>query len=61
MPIGELASATGATIRALRCYEEQGLPESERSPGGTGCTGRRRWPRVRDVRDLLASGSPWRT
>lgn len=34
MRIGELASRTGVTVRALRYYEEQGLLRSDRTPGG---------------------------
>ncbi|MFH9087322.1 MerR family transcriptional regulator [Streptomyces sp. NPDC017673] len=56
MLIGELASATGATTRALRYYEEQGLLESERSPAGYRVYRPEAVTRVRNVRDLLASG-----
>lgn len=34
MRIGELADRTGASVRSLRYYEEQGLLASERSPAG---------------------------
>ncbi|MCZ8521986.1 MULTISPECIES: MerR family transcriptional regulator [Paenibacillus] len=34
MRIGELAKATGASIRSLRYYEEQGLIQSVRSANG---------------------------
>lgn len=34
MRIGEVASATGVSTRALRYYEEQGLLISDRSPSG---------------------------
>ncbi len=34
MRIGELASRAGVSVRALRYYEEQGLLESGRTPGG---------------------------
>ncbi|ARQ72006.1 MerR family transcriptional regulator [Streptomyces marincola] len=34
MRIGDLAARTGASIRSLRYYEEQGLLTSNRSPGG---------------------------
>ena len=34
MRIGELAEASGVSARSLRYYEEQGLIESARTPGG---------------------------
>lgn len=34
MKIGELADATGASIRSLRYYEQQGLLRSSRLPNG---------------------------
>lgn len=34
MRIGELAEATGASVRSLRYYEQQGLLRSERTGGG---------------------------
>lgn len=34
MRIGELAEATGASVRSLRYYEQQGLLRSERTSGG---------------------------
>ncbi|WP_369251253.1 MerR family transcriptional regulator [Streptomyces sp. R41] len=34
MRIGELAARTGASVRSLRYYEEQGLLTSTRSAGG---------------------------
>ncbi|MEV6173069.1 MerR family transcriptional regulator [Streptomyces sp. NPDC051954] len=34
MRIGELAARTGASVRSLRYYEEQGLLTSTRSSGG---------------------------
>lgn len=34
MKIGDLAKATGASVRSLRYYEEQGLLSSERLPNG---------------------------
>ncbi|OPG02360.1 MerR family transcriptional regulator [Streptomyces sp. GKU 895] len=56
MLIGELAAQTGTTTRALRYYEEQGLLESDRSPSGYRVYGPHAVTRVRNVRDLLASG-----
>lgn len=34
MKIGELSRATGASIRSIRYYEQQGLLTAERSPNG---------------------------
>ncbi|MFW5418253.1 MerR family transcriptional regulator [Nocardiopsis sp. CNT-189] len=34
MRIGDLAGRTGASVRSLRYYEEQGLLSSDRSPSG---------------------------
>ncbi|MEU2519429.1 MULTISPECIES: MerR family transcriptional regulator [Streptomyces] len=34
MRIGDLAARTGVSVRSLRYYEEQGLLDSSRSPGG---------------------------
>ncbi|ANP52675.1 DNA-binding transcriptional MerR regulator [Streptomyces griseochromogenes] len=56
MLIGELAARTGTTTRALRYYEEQGLLESDRTPTGYRVYGPAAEARVRNVRDLLASG-----
>ncbi|MFC8342435.1 MerR family transcriptional regulator, partial [Streptomyces sp. NPDC057280] len=56
MLIGELAAQTATTTRALRYYEEQGLLESDRSPSGYRVYGPHAVTRVRNVRDLLASG-----
>ncbi|WP_316762848.1 MerR family transcriptional regulator [Streptomyces herbicida] len=54
--IGELAAETGTTTRALRFYEEQGLLESDRKPSGYRVYSPHAVTRVRNVRDLLASG-----
>ncbi|MFJ3219124.1 MerR family transcriptional regulator [Kitasatospora sp. NPDC086801] len=56
MRIGELARATGATVRALRHYEQAGLLTSERAANGY-----RQYPgsaavRVRNIRALVAAG-----
>ncbi|WP_030682669.1 MerR family transcriptional regulator [Streptomyces cellulosae] len=56
MLIGELAAQTGTTTRALRYYEEQGLLESDRTPSGYRVYSPHAVTRVRNVRDLLASG-----
>ncbi|WP_326558435.1 MerR family transcriptional regulator [Micromonospora sp. NBC_01796] len=56
MRIGELASRTGVSVRALRYYEEQELLTAERSPGG-----QRHYPesaldRVELIQQLYAAG-----
>lgn len=56
MRIGELASRAGVSVRALRYYEEQGLLESGRTPGG-----QREYPdgaveRVRFFQSMYAAG-----
>ncbi|MGW2491069.1 MerR family transcriptional regulator [Streptomyces sp. NPDC001606] len=56
MRIGELAKATGATPRALRHYEQQGLITATRA-----CNGYREYDtgtavRVRNIRRLLEAG-----
>ncbi|SDO91087.1 MerR family transcriptional regulator [Actinacidiphila guanduensis] len=61
MRIGDLAGRTGASVRALRYYEEQGLLAADRSPSG-----QRQYPesaveRVRLVRQLYAAGLSSRT
>lgn len=56
MLIGELASQAGTTTRALRYYEEQGLLESDRTASGYRVYDPGAVTRVRNIRDLLASG-----
>ncbi|WP_030847113.1 MerR family transcriptional regulator [Streptomyces sp. NRRL S-475] len=60
MKIGELAAATGTSVRLLRYYEEQGLLESYRVDSG-----HRRYDGnaptvVRRIRGLLDAGLPTR-
>lgn len=60
MRIGELAAATGTSVRLLRYYEEQGLLESQRLDSG-----HRRYDDgapvvVRRIRSLLDAGLPTR-
>lgn len=56
MRIGDLATATGVSVRALRYYEEQNLLTAQRSPSG-----QRQYPdsavdRVRLIQQLYAAG-----
>jgi DNA-binding transcriptional MerR regulator len=59
--IGDLATKTGVSVRALRYYEEQGLLGSQRSPSG-----QRQYPdaavdRVELIQQLYAAGLSSRT
>ncbi len=56
MLIGELAERTGTTTRALRYYEEQGLLRPLRTGAGYRAYEAGAVSRVRNIRDLLASG-----
>ncbi|WP_017537658.1 MerR family transcriptional regulator [Nocardiopsis halophila] len=56
MRIGELAAATGASTRALRYYEQQGLLTPHRSGNGYRDYPSEAITRVRDIRLLLDSG-----
>lgn len=56
MRIGELASRTGATTRALRYYEERGLLSSDRGTNGYRDYGQEAVVRVRNIRRLLEAG-----
>ncbi|MGW9428620.1 MerR family transcriptional regulator [Streptomyces decoyicus] len=56
MRIGELAQLTGASPRALRHYEREGLIASERAANGYRVYGERAVVRVRNIRHLLAAG-----
>ncbi|MEV3935282.1 MerR family transcriptional regulator [Glycomyces sp. NPDC049804] len=58
MRIGELAEATGATVRALRYYEEQGLLHPERTPSGQRVYTDDAVAQVHWIRALLATGLP---
>lgn len=58
MRIGELATRTRVSVRALRYYEEHDLLDSERSPSG-----QRHYPdsavdRVQLIQQLYAAGLP---
>ncbi|MFE7632404.1 MerR family transcriptional regulator [Kitasatospora sp. NPDC057518] len=56
MRIGELATRTGSTARALRHYEQAGLIDSERAPNGYREYGEPAVVRVRNIRALVAAG-----
>ncbi|MCC3768510.1 MerR family transcriptional regulator [Streptomyces sp. UNOC14_S4] len=56
MRIGELSRRTGASPRALRYYEEQGLIAPDRRPGGYREYTERDVVTVRHIRTLLAAG-----
>lgn len=56
MRIGELARRAGVSVRALRYYEEQGLLQSERTPGGQREYVESAVERVRFFQALYAAG-----
>ncbi|WP_158862263.1 MerR family transcriptional regulator [Leifsonia sp. AG29] len=56
MRIGDLARRTGASVRSLRYYEQQGLLVSERSPSGQRLYCEEAVERVEFVQRLLAAG-----
>lgn len=60
MRIGELAEATGATVRAIRYYEEQGLLRPERTASGQRVYTPDAVDQVRWIRTLLGNGFPSR-
>lgn len=60
MRIGEAASATGVTARALRFYEDEGLIVPGRCSNGYRDYCRPTIDRVRAIRSLLESGLPVR-
>ncbi|MFH8797236.1 MerR family transcriptional regulator [Streptomyces sp. NPDC017941] len=61
MRIGELSARTGASIRSLRYYEEQGLLRSTRSAGGQRHYTEAEIERVTFVQRLYAAGLSSRT
>lgn len=61
MRIGDLAAATGASVRSLRYYEEQGLLVAARTPSGQRTYGAPAVERVQLVQQLFAAGLPSRT
>ncbi|MEV4470351.1 MerR family transcriptional regulator [Nonomuraea sp. NPDC049504] len=56
MLIGELARASGVTVRALRYYEQQGLLRPERTSNGYRHYDRGAVSTVRNIRLLLSNG-----
>lgn len=58
MRIGELAEATGASVRSLRYYEQQGLLRSERTGGGQRDYGDAAVAYVELIRHCLRAGLP---
>jgi DNA-binding transcriptional MerR regulator len=56
MRIGELATETGVSVRALRYYEEQSLLAAERSPSGQRHYGGGAVDRVHLIQQLYAAG-----
>jgi DNA-binding transcriptional MerR regulator len=61
MRIGQLASRSGVSVRALRYYEEQRLLESARTPGGQRDYPDEALKRVQLIQDLFAAGLSSRT
>ncbi|MFF0515529.1 MerR family transcriptional regulator [Streptomyces sp. NPDC004250] len=56
MRIGELADRAGASTRALRYYEEQGLLRSSRNAGGQRVYPQSAEDRIRLIRELYTAG-----
>ncbi|NUW45864.1 MerR family transcriptional regulator [Nonomuraea rhodomycinica] len=56
MLIGELARASGVTVRALRYYEQQGLLQPERAANGYRQYDGRAVTKVRNIQLLLSNG-----
>jgi DNA-binding transcriptional MerR regulator len=61
MRIGELATRSGVSVRALRYYEEQELLTSTRSPSGQRLYPEGAVDRVRLIQQLYAAGLSSRT
>ncbi|MFY1674908.1 MerR family transcriptional regulator [Plantactinospora sp. WMMB334] len=61
MRIGDLATTTGVSARALRYYEEHGLLWSTRTPGGQRSYSEAAVERVQIIQQLYAAGIPSRT
>ncbi|MER5207540.1 MerR family transcriptional regulator [Streptomyces sp. NPDC002825] len=56
MRIGELSRRSGVSERSLRYYEQQGLLQSERTPGGHRAYGEWAVDRVIRIQALFAAG-----
>ncbi|MEO3790728.1 MerR family transcriptional regulator [Nonomuraea sp. B10E15] len=56
MRIGELAQQTGVSERSLRYYEQQGLLQAERTPGGHRDYADGAVERVIRIQELFAAG-----
>ncbi|WP_159572517.1 MerR family transcriptional regulator [Curtobacterium sp. 18060] len=61
MRIGDLAAETGASVRSLRYYEEQGLLTASRTTSGQRVYDAPAVERVQLVQQLFAAGLPSRT
>jgi len=59
--IGDLAAATGVSVRSLRYYEEQGLLVADRTPSGQRAYAEPAVERVQLIQQLFAAGLPSRT
>ena len=58
MQIGELSARTGASVRMLRYYEEQGLLEPQRTPSGYRTYADTDVDRVARIRCMLSAALP---
>lgn len=58
LTVGELASRTGRTVRALHHYEAEGLLSPERTPAGHRRYGPRQIERLQRIVSLRAIGTP---
>ncbi|KQO59727.1 MerR family transcriptional regulator [Curtobacterium sp. Leaf261] len=61
MRIGEVASRSGVSVRALRYYEEQGLLPADRTGSGQRTYDEPAVERVQLIQQLYAAGLPSRT
>jgi DNA-binding transcriptional MerR regulator len=58
MQIGDLSAQTGASVRMLRYYEEQGLLEPQRTPSGYRVYAESDVDRVARIRCMLSAALP---
>lgn len=56
MRIGDLSARTGASVRSLRYYEQQGLLQAERTSSGQRVYASDAAERVRYIQKLIAAG-----